>query len=193
MISSKKEFKEFLERDYIANWRFAKNKKIFGDENWKFIKELRRQEYFFALTKKQKMFLIVPYIISKYKYHLYSIKCGYTIPINVCQKGLALPHRGTIVINTTAKIGENCRIHEGVTIGSTSGSKKAATIGNNVFIGTGAKIIGDIYIADDVCIGANSVVVKSIFEKGVTYAGNPAKKISNKNSHDNLSPLLFKK
>lgn len=106
-------------------------------------------------------------------------------------KGLSLPHKGTIVINTTAQIGENCRIHEGVTIGSTNGSKIAATIGNNVFIGSGAKIIGDIHIADDVAIGANAVVVKSIYESGTTWAGNPARKVSDNNSHSNLAPGLF--
>lgn len=62
------------------------------------------------------------------------------------------------------------------------GKKTAATIGDNVFIGTGAKIIGDIAIADDCVIGANSVVVKSITEKGITVAGVPAKKVSSNNS-----------
>ena len=87
----------------------------------------------------------------------------------------------------------NCRIHEGVTIGSTSGSKQAAIIGNNVFIGSGAKIIGAITIADDVAIGANAVVVKDILEPGTTWAGNPARKISDRNSHSNLAPKLFQK
>lgn len=104
--------------------------------------------------------------------------------------GLALAHPGTIVINGNAKIGKNCRIHEGVTIGATNGSGDSAIIGDNVFIGTGAKIIGKVSIADDVAIGANAVVVKSILEAGTTWAGIPAVKISEKNSHSNLSPLL---
>lgn len=120
-----------------------------------------------------------------------SVLNGYSIPVGVCGKGLALPHRGTIVINSDAKIGENCRIHQGVTIGSTSGSAKAARIGNNVFIGANASIIGDIDIADDVAIGANSVVTKSIKESKTTWGGIPARKISENNSHSNLSPLLF--
>ena len=64
-------------------------------------------------------------------------------------------------MNSNAVIGDNCRIHQGVTIGSTGGSDASAKIGNNVFIGAGASIIGDIEIADDVSIGANAVVTKS--------------------------------
>lgn len=126
--------------------------------------------------------------MDKYLFRRYSNLCGFTIPINVCEKGIALPHRGTIVINTTARIGENCRIHQGVSIGSTNGSKKSAIIGKNVFIGSGAQIIGEVIIEDDVAIGANAVVTRSILEKGTTWGGIPAKKISDKNSHMNLCP-----
>ena len=94
------------------------------------------------------------------------------------------------MVNPQAKVGINCRIHEGVNIGATNGSDKAPIIGNNVFIATGAKIIGDITIANDVCIGANAVVTKSITEPGTTWGGVPAKKISNNNSHSNLSKFL---
>ena len=62
----------------------------------------------------------------------------------------------------------------------------APQIGNNVFIGSGAKIIGDIRIADDVAIGAQALVVKSVLEGGITVGGIPAKKISNHDSHSNL-------
>ena len=64
-------------------------------------------------------------------------------------------------------------------------------MGDNIFIGTGAKIIGEVTIADDVSIGANAVVVKSITEEGTTWGGVPAKKISNNNSHSNLCSKIF--
>ena len=57
-------------------------------------------------------------------------------------------------------------------------------------MGDGCKIIGNITIADNVAIGANAVVVKSITEPGTTWGGIPAKKISSNNSWSNLSPLL---
>lgn len=50
-------------------------------------------------------------------------------------------------------------------------------LGNNVFVGTGAKLLGDITIADNVKIGANSVVIESIHEAGTVWAGIPAKRI----------------
>ena len=86
--------------------------------------------------------------------------------------------------------GQNCRIHEGVCIGATSGGAQAAVIGDNVFIGSGAKIIGPVTIASDVAIGAGAVVVRSITEPGSTWAGVPARKVSDRNSHRNLSPYL---
>lgn len=82
-------------------------------------------------------------------------------------------------------------MHQCVTIGSTSGTFESAEIGDNVFIGAGACIIGAVTIADDVAIGANAVVVKSITEPGTTWGGCPAKKISNHDSRSNLSPFLF--
>lgn len=106
---------------------------------------------------------------------------GFTIPINVIDKGLVIPHRGTIIINPHAVIGENCTIHAGVNIGAATGTKyDAPKIGKNVFIGPGVKIFGNITIADNIAIGANSVVNKSFHESGITIAGVPAKKVSNK-------------
>jgi serine O-acetyltransferase len=56
------------------------------------------------------------------------------------------------------------------------------TIGDNVFIGPGAKIFGDIIIASGIAIGANSVVNKSFLETDITIAGVPARKVSNRGS-----------
>jgi serine O-acetyltransferase len=87
------------------------------------------------------------------------------------------------VVNEYAKIGANCRIHVCVSIGTKAGySDKAPTIGNNVYIGPGAKLFGPIYISDGIAIGANCVVNKSIYERNITIGGIPAKKISDKGS-----------
>jgi len=112
-----------------------------------------------------------------------SILLGFTILPNVFGPGLSIGHRGTIVINPCAKIGANCRIHVCVSIGTEAGHTfKAPVIGDNVYIGPGAKLFGKIYIADGIAIGANSVVTKSFCEKNITIAGVPAKKISDKGS-----------
>jgi serine O-acetyltransferase len=62
------------------------------------------------------------------------------VPLNVCGAGLCLVHGGTIIINGNAIIGKNCRIHSGVNIGSIdSMPDKAPVLGDNIYIGPGAK------------------------------------------------------
>lgn len=192
MITTKKELTYFLSRDAIALRCDRKKPKLFGDEIWKYQIILRKTEYYTNLFRSGKKHILLHYIWYKIRFHQYSLKLGFSIPINVFGPGLSIAHYGTIVVSSAAKVGENCRIHEGVNIGATNGGAVAPQIGDNVFIGTGAKIIGDIFIANDVAIGANAVVVKSIPESGGTYGGVPAKKISANNSHSNLASELFK-
>lgn len=87
--------------------------------------------------------------------------------------GLRMPHLNGIYIHPNAVIGENCSILQQVTIGANEHRidyKKAPKIGNRVYIDAGAKIIGDVVIGDDVRIGANAVVTKSI-PAGMTVVG----------------------
>ena len=191
MIYTKEDLKAYLSADAKANSRTSVKAKFFGDEIWKYIVALRKTEYYTNQTGLYGKVMLPLRIFYKFKLHNLGLKLGYSIPINAIEKGFAIVHYGTIVIANGARIGENCRIHEGVTIGATNGSRKAAVIGNNVFLATGAKIIGDISIADDVAIAANAVVTKSITEKGTTWGGIPARKISDHDSHSNLSKLLF--
>lgn len=189
MIDSKKKLKKYLLNDKLALFKSYNKPKLIGDEIWKFQILYRKYEY---ARNCLKSILFLPYVFFlKYKFNKLSIKLGFSIPINTIEEGLSIAHYGNIVINGNSRIGKNCRIHEGVTIGATNGQESAPKIGNNVFIGSGAKIIGDIEIADDVAIGAGSVVVKSIYEKGITVAGVPAKKVSNNNSHSNINPVLI--
>lgn len=82
--------------------------------------------------------------------------------MNCCGKGLSIAHIGTIVINGSASLGDFCRLHTCVNIGTAGGKvSKTPVIGNRVYIGPGAKLFGDITIADGIAIGANSVVNKS--------------------------------
>lgn len=84
-------------------------------------------------------------------------------------------HYGSVIVNGHAKIGKNCQFHGNNCVGNKGVLDEAAPrLGDNVEIGVGAKIIGDIYIADGVKIGANAVVVKSCYNKGATLVGIPA-------------------
>lgn len=189
-IKTKEELKNFLIQDAAANRRTSIKSKLFGDRIWKFIVSLRHLELYSNYSGFKRFVNFPMTIFYECRYSRLSLVLGFSIPKNVFDKGLSLAHIGTIVVNDHAIIGENCRIHQGVTIGTTNGSSKAPRIGNNCFIASGAVIIGDVFIADDVAIGANAVVVKSILEEGTTWGGVPAKKISNHNSHSNLSPML---
>ncbi len=88
-----------------------------------------------------------------------------------------------MVVNGGAQIGEYCRIHVGVNIGTAAGAGDLAPkIGNGVYIAPGAKIFGPIEIADGIAIGANAVVNKSFQAPNISIGGIPAKQISDKGS-----------
>jgi len=188
MIKSKEEYVYYLKCDQLALNQKTNKPRFKHDIIWSFERLLRKCEYYQNYKTGCANKIICKYY--KYRYTCLSQKLGFSIPFNVFGPGLSIAHYGPIIINARAKIGENCRIHEGVTIGVSGDSywphlqglsleqTKAPTIGNNVFIATGAKILGDITIADDVTIGANAIVVNNILEPNITVGGIPAKQIS---------------
>lgn len=188
MINNKDDYKYYIQCDKIALGKSDKRPKMIGDDIWKFERLMRKLEYYKNCRKD--IIGKIYFVYLKYKYYKMKVKLNFSIPLNVFGPGLSIAHYGTIVVNGNAKIGKNCRIQETTNIGATNGSNKAPILGDNVFIGTGAKIIGDIVIGNDIAIGANAVVTKSFERNGITLAGVPACKISNNNSHSNLNPML---
>ena len=91
-------------------------------------------------------------------------------------RGLVIDHGMGVVIGETAEIGDNVLLYHGVTLGGTGKDKgkRHPTVGNNVVIGAGAKVLGPIYIGSNSKIGANSVVLNNVPE-GATAVGIPAK------------------
>lgn len=89
-------------------------------------------------------------------------------------KGLFIDHGMGIVIGETSEVGDDCTIYHNVTLGGTGHDtgKRHPTLGNNVLVSTGAKILGPIYIGDNARIGANSVVLKNV-EPNATVVGVP--------------------
>ncbi len=177
MIESKEDLKRYLEMDRFAYHTDRKHPRFFGDDIWKFLIALRKQEYY---TNVKSVFfsIIMKRFYSKRHSHLGN-KLGYDIPVNTCGGGVKLFHRGNIVIHPGARIGEWCSILQGVTIGQGFEPDDVPVIGNNVIILAGAKIFGKIVIGNDVMIGANAVVNKSFPEGHCRIAGVPAKVISN--------------
>ncbi len=94
-------------------------------------------------------------------YKFVQILTGIELPCEVdIGRGFVIDHFGGIVISGYARFGDNCRIRNGVVVGLRHTSTPVApTIGNNVDIGSGAKILGDIRIGNNVSIGANAVVL----------------------------------
>ena len=91
-------------------------------------------------------------------------------------KRLVIDHGMGIVIGETAEIGDDCLIFHGVTLGGTGKEigKRHPTIGNNVLIGTGAKVLGPFRVGDNSRIAANSVVLSEVPDNS-TAVGVPAK------------------
>ena len=91
-------------------------------------------------------------------------------------KGLMIDHGMGVVIGETAEIGDNCTIYQGVTLGGTGKDvgKRHPTLGNNVMVGAGAKVLGPLTIGDNTKIAANAVVLADINDN-CTAVGIPAK------------------
>jgi len=94
-----------------------------------------------------------------------------------------IDHGMGVVIGETAVIGDDCTLYHGVTLGGTSWNKgkRHPTLGNDVVVGAGAKVLGPIHIGDDVRIGSNAVVVKEA-PAGSTVVGVPGRIVSQKRS-----------
>lgn len=129
-----------------------------------------------------KVFYFIPWLVLtrlKFKY-------GYDIPAETnIGPGFYVGHFGGVVISGKAIIGKNCNISHGVTIGFNPRGlyKGYPTIGDNVWIGPGAKIFGQITISNNVAIGANAVVSQSVLQC-CTLGGIPGRKISDIGSEE---------
>lgn len=96
-------------------------------------------------------------------------------------KNLFIDHGMGVVIGETATIGDNVTIYHGVTLGGTSFKPgiRHPQVGSNVIIGSGAQILGPIYLGDGARVGSNAVVVKDV-GAGATVVGIPAREVQKK-------------
>lgn len=104
---------------------------------------------------------ILPRLISQFARFLTGIEIH---PGATIGKGLFIDHGMGVVIGETSIIGDNVTLYQGVTLGGTGKEKgkRHPTLGSNVVVGTGAKVLGNINIGDDVLIGANAVVIRDV-------------------------------
>ena len=133
----------------------------------------------FCLTKSQvappvNIFIQLLRIYHQRRMHVYARRTGFQIGLGTTGWGLRICHWGYIIINKDAKVGRNLTIYPGSTIGAYKG---APTLGDNVFIGLGAKVIGHITVGDNAMVAPNAVVTKDV-PANCIVAGVPAKIIS---------------
>ena len=104
------------------------------------------------------------------------ILTGISIPVAATiGKGLYIGHFGNIIVSPETIMGEQCSLSQGVTIGVLGGPRTGVPrIGDRVYVGAGAKILGGITIGDDAVIGANAVVIDDV-PAGATAVGVPAR------------------
>lgn len=180
MIQSVNDFKFYVQEDskwYITDKR--KKSRLFSDEVWHYLISMRKLEYYTNCNGN-----MIKRLFWRWRFHILGIKLGFDIPLNTCGPGLCIRHWGCIVINPLAKLGSNCIIQQGVVIGRGNHFDDVPQIGDNCYIGPGAKLYGKIVIGNNNVIGANAVVNKSYKDENVIIAGIPAKITGKKN--DNL-------
>lgn len=120
-------------------------------------------------------------LLYKFLYKVVQILTGIELPCEVpVGRNFRIDHFGDIIISGYASFGDDCIIRNGVTVGLKNIEEKAAPkIGNNVNIGAGAKLLGNITVGDNVDVGANAVVISSVPENSIAV-GIPARIIPKK-------------
>jgi serine O-acetyltransferase len=178
MIKSKSDLHVYCEADRRSLGFAGKSFSVFINDIYIFQMRMRKLEFALNCGKNP-----IKRLYRKILFRKSSVKLGFSISPNTFGPGLSIAHRGTIVVNGGARIGANCRIHIDVNIGTEAGKPDSApSIGDNCYIGPGAKIFGPIEIGSGTVVGANAVVNKSFPEGNQSLGGIPAKVISEKNS-----------
>ncbi len=185
-IASRSDLRRYLEADLWAHglerwrpWLRVSNRVVY------FQRLLRFGEYYEVRRDPLGRFW---FGVLRVRLRLLGERLGFEVPRGVFGPGLSIAHHGTVTVNGEARVGRNCRLDTQTTIADVRG--QTPTIGNDVYIGSGARIIGGVTIGDEVAIGANAVVIEDVPDR-VTVGGIPARIISQRGSRGVLqSPPL---
>lgn len=180
MIQSRSDLKTYLRADAISRGDARRLRAFVVDPVARFTVLLRVHEY--LLNTGKPALVRLPLLIW---FRRLSVRLGFSVGPNIFGPGLAIVHYGLLVLDPTTRIGRNCRIHMGAHIGGAAqfvptdeAHLHSPRIGDNAYIGPGAKLYGAIRIGNDCTIGANAVVTRSFAGDGLTLAGVPAKVIA---------------
>ncbi len=161
----KAELDSIMERDPAARSRLEV---YFLYSGFKAVRDHRIANWFFRHNMK-----LIARWISQHSRH----KTGIEIhPGATIGKGLFIDHGMGVVIGETTEIGDNCTLYQGVTLGGTGKDhgKRHPTLGNNVLVGSGAKVLGPFRVGDNARIAAGAVVLTEVPDNA-TAVGVPAK------------------
>lgn len=174
-INDRKKLNYFLECDRAVLGIPASLKKprLLRDYIWKFEILMRKTEY---LSNKKSLFIKPIFLLYLLRYKRWCRIYNLEIPLNCIREGLRIWHLNGIIINPNAKIGRNCSISARVVIGQSK--DYFPTIGDNVELMVESKVLGA-NVSDNICVGASSLVIRSITANNKTVAGIPARVISN--------------
>lgn len=176
-IKTKKQLRDFIDYETAKYGSKSKIAILLGIREKDILSKhtilLRKTEY--HINNNHKVLGVI------YKIRLARLQNKYSlhIPVNCCDIGLKIMHVGPVLINGNATIGKNVSIHINTGIVASGIDSSVPILGDNIVVGIGSVILGGITIANNVAIGANAVVNKSIIEEDIAVAGVPAKKISN--------------
>lgn len=178
MISTRKQLKKYLteERElYIPESR--RIEWILTSDNrfkiYQYIRLLRLTEYHY--NNRKNAFHKILYVLYRRRKNILGRELGIEMWENTFSSGLMIYHAGNIVINGGARIGKNCKLHGDNCVGNNGKTLETPVIGNNVRLGVGAKVIGNVELADDITVAAGAVVIHSCMIPGAVLAGVPAR------------------
>lgn len=185
MIHTKEDLKRYLYADREAQPPHPNIILRHFDPIYRIKTLIRLCEYHFNLSSNS-FYHKVAYYCRKLQLKRLEDRFCSEFAINVSDEGLVIWHPQRIIINPNAKVGKHCSISSGVVIAQAH--NMCPTIGDNVELMIDCAVLGNIHIANNVRIGAKTLVIKTINAVNTTWAGIPAKKISDKGTIETPIP-----
>ena len=178
MIRTREELRDCLrkERTIYLPEQCALEKILTSDNQFKlfqYVRLLRFTEYHY--NNRQKLYHKLLYALYRRKKNILGRELGIEMWENTFDTGLLIYHAGNIVVNGNSRIGKNCKLHGDNCVGNNGLTIKCPVLGDNIRLGVGAKVIGDVQLADNITVAAGAVVIHSCMIPGAVLAGVPAK------------------
>jgi len=177
-INSKEDLNRFLQIESKRYGRKSTRIPLFAFTEkhllWKHNVLLRKAEYYTNNARRLRS------IWYRYRLGLIQVKYCLNIPLNVFDCGLKIMHLAPLGANSKSRVGKNCTLHKYSSLAAGGVNDFAPCLGDDIIIGIGAIVLGQVTLANGIAVGANAVVSKSFLEENITIAGVPAKKIGDK-------------